>query len=57
MTHIAIQETDETGSPVTWGRRVTDDEYHATPPTSYVSRVTEECRGETPSVSHAGSPA
>jgi quercetin dioxygenase-like cupin family protein len=29
MTHIAIQEADETGSPVTWGRHVTDDEYHA----------------------------
>jgi quercetin dioxygenase-like cupin family protein len=27
MTHIAIQETDATGNPVTWGRHVTDDEY------------------------------
>jgi quercetin dioxygenase-like cupin family protein len=27
MTHIAIQETDETGSAATWGRHVTDDEY------------------------------
>jgi quercetin dioxygenase-like cupin family protein len=27
MTHIAIQEADESGSPVTWGRLVTDDEY------------------------------
>jgi quercetin dioxygenase-like cupin family protein len=27
MTHIAIQEADESGSPVTWGRHVTDDEY------------------------------
>ena len=27
MAHIAIQEADETGSPVTWGRHVTDDEY------------------------------
>jgi quercetin dioxygenase-like cupin family protein len=27
MVHIAIQETDEDGSPVTWGRRVTDEEY------------------------------
>jgi quercetin dioxygenase-like cupin family protein len=34
MTHIAIQETDETGSPVTWGEHVTDDEYSGTPPTS-----------------------
>jgi quercetin dioxygenase-like cupin family protein len=27
MTHIAIQEADETGSNVTWGAHVTDDEY------------------------------
>jgi len=27
MTHIAIQEVDESGSPVTWGRHVTDAEY------------------------------
>jgi quercetin dioxygenase-like cupin family protein len=27
MTHLAIQETDESGSPVTWGEHVTDDEY------------------------------
>jgi quercetin dioxygenase-like cupin family protein len=27
MTHIAIQEADEAGSPVSWGRHVTDDEY------------------------------
>jgi quercetin dioxygenase-like cupin family protein len=29
MVHIAIQEADETGSPVTWGRHVTDEEYAA----------------------------
>ncbi len=29
MTHIAIQEADETGSPVTWGDHVTDDQYNA----------------------------
>ena len=29
MVHIAIQEADETGSPVTWGRHVTDEEYGA----------------------------
>ncbi|MGH3968810.1 MAG: (R)-mandelonitrile lyase [Mycobacterium sp.] len=29
MVHVAIQETDETGSPVTWGRHVTDEEYEA----------------------------
>ena len=27
MVHIAIQEADDSGSPVTWGRHVTDDEY------------------------------
>jgi quercetin dioxygenase-like cupin family protein len=27
MAHIAIQEADESGSPVTWGRHVTDEEY------------------------------
>lgn len=31
MTHIAIQEVDESGSPVTWGEHVTDAEYEATP--------------------------
>jgi quercetin dioxygenase-like cupin family protein len=31
MTHIAIQEADETGSPVTWGEHVTDDQYAASP--------------------------
>src|SRR5882757_9366083 len=27
MTHIAMQEADEAGSPVTWLQQVTDDEY------------------------------
>jgi quercetin dioxygenase-like cupin family protein len=31
MAHIAIQEADETGSPVTWGRHVSDEEYGAAP--------------------------
>jgi quercetin dioxygenase-like cupin family protein len=31
MTHIAIQEADENGSPVTWGQHVTEAEYAATP--------------------------
>jgi quercetin dioxygenase-like cupin family protein len=31
MIHIAIQEADETGSPVTWGRHVTDEQYNAAP--------------------------
>ena len=29
MAHIAIQEADESGSPVAWGRHVTDEEYGA----------------------------
>ena len=29
MTHIAIQEADESGSPVTWSEHVTDEEYGA----------------------------
>jgi quercetin dioxygenase-like cupin family protein len=31
MTHIAMQEADDSGSPVTWGEHVTDEEYAATP--------------------------
>ena len=27
MVHIAMQQTDETGSPVTWGEHVTDQQY------------------------------
>jgi quercetin dioxygenase-like cupin family protein len=29
MAHIAIQEVDESGSPVTWGEHVTDGDYLA----------------------------
>jgi quercetin dioxygenase-like cupin family protein len=29
MTHIAMQEADDSGSPVTWGEHVTDEEYDA----------------------------
>ncbi len=29
MVHVAIQEVDESGSPVTWGDHVTDAEYGA----------------------------
>jgi len=32
MTHIAMQEADESVSPVTWGQHVTDQEYGAAPP-------------------------
>jgi quercetin dioxygenase-like cupin family protein len=31
MTHIAIQQTDEQGKPVHWGRHVSDDEYAQAP--------------------------
>jgi len=31
MTHVAMQESDETGSAVTWGRHVTDHEYQREP--------------------------
>jgi quercetin dioxygenase-like cupin family protein len=27
MTHLAMQEVDDSGSPVTWGRHVSDEEY------------------------------
>jgi quercetin dioxygenase-like cupin family protein len=29
MTHVAIQEADDSGSPVSWGRHVSDEEYGA----------------------------
>ncbi|HEY0517383.1 MAG TPA: cupin domain-containing protein [Solirubrobacteraceae bacterium] len=29
MTHLAIQEADESGSPVTWGEHVSEEEYAA----------------------------
>jgi hypothetical protein len=31
MTHLAMQQTDERGSPVTWGAHVTDAEYGQAP--------------------------
>ena len=31
MTHIAIAIADASGSPVTWGRHVSDDEYAQAP--------------------------
>jgi quercetin dioxygenase-like cupin family protein len=31
MKHIAIQFADESGSPVSWGRHVSDDEYAQAP--------------------------
>ena len=32
MTHLAMQEVDEQGSPVTWGEHVSNEEYGAAPP-------------------------
>src|SRR6201996_8017535 len=29
MVHVAIQEADDSGSPVTWGEHVSDEEYAA----------------------------
>ena len=29
MTHLAMQEVDDQGSPVSWGEHVTDEEYLA----------------------------
>ncbi len=31
MVHIAMQEADDSGSPVTWGEHVTDEQYGAAP--------------------------
>ena len=31
MTHVAIQQADETGSPVTWGEHVSDEQYAQAP--------------------------
>jgi hypothetical protein len=31
MTHIAIQQADESGSPVSWGEHVTDEQYAQAP--------------------------
>ena len=31
MVHVAMQEADESGSPVTWGEPVSDEQYGAAP--------------------------
>ncbi len=31
MTHVAMQQIDDQGSAVTWGRHVTEDEYRGAP--------------------------
>jgi quercetin dioxygenase-like cupin family protein len=33
MVHVAMQEADDSGSPVTWGEHVSDEQYAATPAT------------------------
>jgi quercetin dioxygenase-like cupin family protein len=33
MTHLAIQEADDSGSPVSWGEHVTEEQYDAAPAT------------------------
>ena len=33
MVHVAIHQNDESGSPVTWGEHVTDEQYRAVPAT------------------------
>ena len=38
MTHIAMQLSDDTGSPVTWGEHVSDDEYGQVLDVTEVSR-------------------
>ncbi len=34
MVHVAMQEADDSGSPVAWGEHVTDEEYGAGGPGS-----------------------
>jgi hypothetical protein len=31
MIHTAMHEADDSGSPVTWGEHVADEQYNATP--------------------------
>jgi hypothetical protein len=31
MVHIAVHQNDKTGSPVTWGEHVADEQYSAAP--------------------------
>ena len=34
MTHVAMQLADESGSPVTWGEHVSDEQYAQAPTVS-----------------------
>jgi quercetin dioxygenase-like cupin family protein len=38
MTHVAMQLADDSGSPVTWGKHVTDEEYAQAPDVANVNR-------------------
>jgi quercetin dioxygenase-like cupin family protein len=38
LTHVAMQLAGDSGSPVTWGRHVTDDEYGQAPDLAEVGR-------------------
>ena len=38
MTHVAIQQADESGSPVSWGEHVSDEQYGRAPDVSEVGR-------------------
>jgi quercetin dioxygenase-like cupin family protein len=38
MTHVAIQLADESGSPVTWGEHVSDEEYARAPDVTELHR-------------------
>ena len=38
MTHIAIQQADESGSPVSWGAHVTDEQYGQAPDVTEVNK-------------------
>jgi hypothetical protein len=38
MVHLAMQQNDESGSPVTWGRHVADAEYGEAPATETSQR-------------------
>jgi hypothetical protein len=33
MAHIAMQQNDDTGSPVAWGEHVSDEQYPTAPKT------------------------
>jgi hypothetical protein len=41
MAHVAMQQTDESGSPVAWGRPVTDEEYGAAAASEQLGTVDE----------------